>query len=314
MEVAQEVACQPVRNEADFHHNSGRRLIRISLQHQSQPPETLRKQLLCLLSIAHAPLAPFSIGLKPRPLCVLRGGLGAESSRDRSLPQSSPAHRRKRGRKAWRRRRKRRERRRWWWRPLASVRWRRRWWRQWTGRLGVEESEQPLAEGWPKTGSRLLSLAGSRACNCPSRTPPPWPTRSVSRSGLACPPLPWPTPLQDRFDSFPKLPGLRASSPDLSHRREDWLPFPQVSPRVDLRSLPCNLQGRLASSGDPFVCAFLPFRLGDAASPAFPRHLRTTAQCAPSPIPSSRAQHLVRKAEVQDYPAVSCCCLFLYLL
>lgn len=86
MEVAQEVACQPVRNEADFHHNSGRRLIRISFQHQSQPPETLRKQLLCLLSIAHAPLAPFSIGLKPRPLCVLRGGLGAESSRDRSSP------------------------------------------------------------------------------------------------------------------------------------------------------------------------------------------------------------------------------------
>lgn len=33
---------------------------------------------------AHAPLALFAVGPKPRPLCVLRGGLGAESSRDPS--------------------------------------------------------------------------------------------------------------------------------------------------------------------------------------------------------------------------------------
>ena len=92
----------------------------------------------------------------------------------------------------------------------------------------------------------------------------------MSRSGLACPPLPWPSPLQDRFDSFPKLPGLRVSSPDLSHRREDWLPLPQVSPRVAPRSLPRNLQGRLASSGDPFVCAFPPFRLGTWLPLRFP--------------------------------------------
>lgn len=210
---------------------------------------------------------------------------GSREARATTLPSAFSSTASQRGRKAWRRRRKRRERRRWWWRPLASVRWRRRWWRQWTGRLGPEQLEQPLAEGWPKTGSGLLSLAGSRACNCPSRTsPPPWPTRSVSRSGLAWPLLPWPRPLQDGFDSFPKLPGLRSSPHDPSHRWEDWLPFPQVSPRVAPRSLPHNLQDLLLHRVT-HLCALPPptFRLRDAAPLEFSRNLGATAQCAPLP-------------------------------
>ena len=60
----------------------GRRLS-FEYHEESEPPAKLRKQL-SLLSPAHAPLAPFSVDFKPRPLCVLRGGLGAESSRDHS--------------------------------------------------------------------------------------------------------------------------------------------------------------------------------------------------------------------------------------
>lgn len=76
-------------------------------------------------------------------------------------------------------------------------------------------------------------------------------------------------------------------------------PFRRSAPRLPPGACPA-IHGDVLPCRVTHLCALFPFRLGDAACPALPRHLRATALCAPSPIPSSRAQHLVRKAEVQE--------------
>lgn len=134
-------------------------------------------------------------------------------------------------------------------------------------------------------GRGLLSLAGSRACNCPSRTPSlplTYPVGVSFRFGLPLPPRP--VPRQDRSESFPNLPGPTSPSPDPRHRREDLAALSSGQPWGRPPRAAPHPQGRLASPGDPLVCAFSPPRLGDAACPASPRGPRATAQC-PLPHP-----------------------------
>lgn len=89
MEVARKVACQPVRNKFYFHHNSGTPLtqmgpaypkVRVTLHALGKKN---KKATLPSGQCARAPVV-FSVGLKPRPSRVLRGGWEAESSRDHS--------------------------------------------------------------------------------------------------------------------------------------------------------------------------------------------------------------------------------------
>ena len=117
-----------------------------------------RPSLRFPLTLSPAPYASFEEGWEPR-------------ARATTLPSAFSSTASQRGRKAWRRRRKRRERRRWWWRPLASVRWRRRWWRQWTGRLGPEQLEQPLAEGGPRQEAGCWASATHVLVSAPARHP-----------------------------------------------------------------------------------------------------------------------------------------------
>lgn len=147
MEAARKVARQHTRNKLYFHRHSGRPLTQTCLA-DLEAGETLQEpgktSALPPRRCARAS-GVVSVGRKPRPSRVLRGGWEPRA-RATTLPADFPtAGRRKRGRKAWPRRRRRRERRRRWRRPLASVRWRRRWWRQWTGRPGLGQLEQLLA-------------------------------------------------------------------------------------------------------------------------------------------------------------------------
>lgn len=66
MKVAQEFACKPVRNEVDLNHNSERPLTLFKYHEDREVFQTVQKQLR-LLSNAHAPPAPFSVGLRPAP-------------------------------------------------------------------------------------------------------------------------------------------------------------------------------------------------------------------------------------------------------
>jgi hypothetical protein len=223
----------------------------------------------------------FSVGVSPAPYASSYKGW--EPRARATTLQSSQAQRRKRGRKAWQRRRRRRERRWWWWRPLASVRWRRRWWRQWTGRLGLEQLEQQLGEGWLKAGSGLLSLSSSRTCNCPSWTPPldlPGPCLVPAR------PVPFSLilSLQDGPDSFPKTLGLRSFYPVRVSTGRNGCPFLRSALRLPSRTSP--IIHRDVFVGWP-VCVFLFLLLdwGTRLAPASPRQLRATAQYVPLPHP-----------------------------
>lgn len=104
----------------------------------------------------------------------------------------------------------------------------------------------------------------------------------MSRSGLACPFPPGPFPVRIGLSPFPISQGPRLLPQTRVTAGRTWLPFPQVSPGVAPPRAAPHPQGRLASPGDPLVCAFSPLRLGDAACPASPRGPRATAQC---PLP-----------------------------
>lgn len=71
--------------ETELLPNSGRppARVRFASARKARPPEPAARATPSP-GTAHAPLALFSVGPKPRPFCVLRGGLGAESSRDHS--------------------------------------------------------------------------------------------------------------------------------------------------------------------------------------------------------------------------------------
>lgn len=88
MEAAQEVALQSAGREIRFHrsHKSGRPPAPASARSRARgaSPSKHAAKTASPHGSAHAPLALFAVGPKPRPLCVLRGGLGAESSRDHS--------------------------------------------------------------------------------------------------------------------------------------------------------------------------------------------------------------------------------------
>jgi hypothetical protein len=149
-------------------------------------------------------------------------------------------------------------------------------------------------------GSGLPGLASSRACNCPSRTPSPWPTGSVFRPARPVPPSPWPLPRRTGPIPFLKLPDFKSYSPPPSRCWED-----SSSARVGPRGCPLGptpwLTGASRSSGDPFVNSH--FSLYNLGTRLCWRLLVTSGpprSVPPSPIPRSQAQHLVRKAEVQE--------------
>lgn len=82
-------SCPPTRQKWSLfplhHHNSGRPPTRVCFDSAREAsPSKRAAKATSPPGSAHAPLALFSVGPKPRPFCVLRGGLGAESSRDHS--------------------------------------------------------------------------------------------------------------------------------------------------------------------------------------------------------------------------------------